>query len=181
MHRPLRLAAALSFVLVAAPALAATPGKRPLAPATTAKLSDPLLEDVVRMTRAGIPEPAIVAFVRARRARLESVTADDLIALEREKVGEHVLSYLAEIRTDEPEAGSAEARSEESAEDEGTAYPVAPPDGGIYGYPYGYSYPYGWGFYPYGSFGFFIGRPFFGHRFFFRGRVVGPRVHGRRF
>ncbi len=70
------------------------------APRATAKPADrfenPLLEDVVQMTRAQLPESSILAFVRSRRSRLETgVTANDVIRLHRAGVSDSVVAYIA--------------------------------------------------------------------------------------
>ena len=111
--------------------------------------SNPLLNDVVRMSNAGIGNETIIAYVRARQARLEGVlTADDLIALRESGVGEPVINFLASVTGFGASAGSNESEAAASY-DAGEGETVAVnPDGG-YGYPYGYgySYPYygGWG------------------------------------
>lgn len=46
------------------------------------RFANPLLDDVVAMTQAQVPDATILAFLRVRRARLESdITAEDLVAL----------------------------------------------------------------------------------------------------
>src|ERR1039457_2291919 len=58
--------------------------------------ANPLLDDVVEMTRADIPDTTILAFLRVRRARLEAdVTAEDLIALRRAGVHAEIVEYIA--------------------------------------------------------------------------------------
>ncbi len=60
--------------------------------------SNPLLNEVVRMSNAGIGNETIIAYVKARQARLEgSLTADDLIALREAGVGESVIHFLASV------------------------------------------------------------------------------------
>ena len=67
-----RSLAAAAILLLAS--LAATAEPRP-----RAKFDNPLLDDVVEMTAADVPEATIMAFVRARGARLESeVSAKDV-------------------------------------------------------------------------------------------------------
>ncbi|MEP6801931.1 MAG: hypothetical protein ABJC07_08345 [Acidobacteriota bacterium] len=71
-------------------------------PQTAAKpaagFENSLLEDVVRMTRAQLPESSIIAFVRSRRSRLETdVTASDLIRLHGAGVSDNVVSYIARV------------------------------------------------------------------------------------
>ncbi|MEO8189464.1 MAG: hypothetical protein ABI682_03905, partial [Acidobacteriota bacterium] len=72
------------------------------APRSTAKTEDrfenSLLEDVVQMTRAKLPESSIIAFVRSRRSRLDTdVTAADLIRLHAAGVSDGVVAYIARV------------------------------------------------------------------------------------
>src|SRR6266496_3999351 len=63
-----------------------------------ARFANPLLDDVVEMSRAQLPEATILAFLRARQARLETdVTADDLIRLHRAGVSDRVVESIASI------------------------------------------------------------------------------------
>lgn len=63
-----------------------------------ARFANPLLDDVVQMSRAQLPEATILAFVHARQARLETdVTADDLIRLHHAGVSDRVVGYIAGI------------------------------------------------------------------------------------
>jgi hypothetical protein len=132
------------------------------------RFSNPLLNDLVRMTRAGMPDATIVAYVKARRAGMDSVTADDLMQLHRDRVGEPVIQYLAGVAAFD-EGRTEEARQGDVTYDsgDGTAYPVEP------AYDGGYVSPYGYGYYPYDGGGYsstavvFIGRrPFLRHHFF---------------
>jgi hypothetical protein len=60
------------------------------------RFANPLLDDVVDMTRAEIPDATILAFLRVRRTRLENdVTAQDLIQLRREGVADEIIQYVA--------------------------------------------------------------------------------------
>ena len=60
------------------------------------RFANPLLDDVVDMTRAEIPDATILAFLRVRRTRLETdVTAQDLIQLRREGVADEIIEYVA--------------------------------------------------------------------------------------
>lgn len=180
----MKRAAAFSVILLLG-ALAAF-GQPPL----LRRFSNPLLDDVVQMTRAGLSDATIVAYVKARRARLDSdLSADDLIRLQQAGVSETVVRYIAGVAAIEaPVANRDEKMTYDSGE--GTAYPVEPSYVEDYGYPYGYPY---WYYYsPYYSTSFFFGgRPFFHgggfvHRPFGRGRGHfsghggGHRGHGHR-
>jgi len=133
------------------------------------RFSNPFLNDVVRMTKAGLSDVTIVAYVKARRARLDSeLSADDLIQLRRTGVSEMVIQYLARITVDLGQYG------ESYDSQDGRAYPVEPvytaPDG------YGYDYPpYAGGYFS--SSAVFVGRPFFRRRIFFH-RLF-PQRHRR--
>src|SRR6202162_5753841 len=63
----------------------------------SARFSNPLLNDVVRMTKGGMPDATIVAYVKARRAGIDSVSADDLMELRPDKVGEPVIQDFAGV------------------------------------------------------------------------------------
>src|ERR1700693_1499907 len=72
------------------------------------RFSNPLLNDVVRMTKGGMPDATIVAYVKARRAGLDSVSADYLMQLRRAKAGEPVIQYFAGVAPlDEGRTGEA--------------------------------------------------------------------------
>jgi hypothetical protein len=132
------------------------------------RFSNPLLDDVVRMTKAGMSEATIVAYVKARRAGMDSVSADDLMQLRRARVGEPVIQYLAGVAPlDEGRTGEARQGDVTYDSGDGTAYPVEPAYNG------GYVSPYGYGYYPYDGGGYFPtsvvfigGRPFLRHHFF---------------
>ena len=186
MKRPVAFSAIL--ILGAAVAFAQ-------AESSSTRFSTPLLDDIVRMTKAGLSDSTIVAYVKVRRARLDSIlSADDLIQLRRAGVSKTVIRYLASVTADDV-GQTGEGRHEEVTYDsrEGTAYPVEPAYGGVYGYPYGYGYypRYGGGFFctsvvfigrPFFHHHFFFHRPFFGHRFFFRDRFSHrPFFRGRGF
>ena len=132
------------------------------------RFSNPLLNDVVRMTKGGMPDATIVAYVKARRAGMDSVNADDLTQLHRAGVGEPVIQYLAGVAAlDEGRTGEVRQGDVTYDSGDGTAYPVEP------AYDGGYVYPYGYGYYPYDGGGYFStsvvligGRPFRRHHFF---------------
>lgn len=146
-----------------------------------------LLEDVVKMTAAELPDATIVAYVRARRARLDDdVTADDLIRLRRIGVSEEVVAAIARLTgIHDRFAERADDRDRDrdvtyDADAGGSsAVPLDPGYGAGYADPYGWpsvydGYP-GWGYpYPY----WYDYSPFFyGGAFSFRG---GGRFHGGR-
>jgi len=139
------------------------------------QFSNPVLDEVARMAAAGSSDTTIVAYIRARRARLEpGPTADDLIRLKQVGVSERVIEYLAGIssggerRRDERRY----VRREASSDDDGSDVVAYDSPGGYYGRPY-YPYLYVGGFYG----------PFFYPGFVFRGGFRGGfgRFHGRRF
>ncbi len=157
-----RLAILSSILILSAGAALAQSG-----PSLT-PFSNPLLNDVVRMTKAGMPDATIVAYVKARRAGMDSVSADALMQLRRAGVGEPVVQYLAGVAAlDEGRTGEARQGDVTYDSGDGTAYPVEPAYNG------GYVYPYGYGYYPYDGGGYFStsvvfigGRPFLRHHFF---------------
>ncbi len=187
--RAMKRSVAFSVILILGAAIAFAQAE----PSST-RFSTPLLNDVVRMTKAGLSDATIVAYVKVRRARLDSIlSADDLIQLRRAGVSETVTGYLASV-TAVDVGQRREGRDEEATYDsrEGRAYPVEPAYGGGYAYPYGYGYypPYGGGFFstsvfigrPFFHRHFFFQRPFFSDRFFFRDHFFHrPFFHGRRF
>jgi hypothetical protein len=161
----IKRASALSVILLLG-ALAASAQS-----AATRRFADPLLNDVVEMTRAGLSDATIVAYVKARRSRLEpDLAADDLIRLRQAGVHEPVIRYIAGAGGIE-DPGSSRDRDVEYKLAEGSASPVESYDGEGYAYYYGYSaYPYWYAYSPYftGSF-FFVGGRHVGHN---RGRFI---------
>jgi hypothetical protein len=140
------------------------------------RFSNRLFNDVVEMTRAGLSDATIVAYVKARRSRLDSdVNADDLIRLRRAGVSEAVVGTIAGI-TGLDGGPSGQGHDSEAIYDsrEETAVPVEPSysEDEAYSYPYGYPYWYAYG-YPY-WYGY---GPYFSTTFFFGGRSF----HGRGF
>jgi len=146
------------------------------------QFSNPVLDEVARMAAAGSSDTTLVAYIRARRARLEpGPTADDLIRLKQVGVSEKVIEYLAGIssggerRRDERRY----VRKEASSDNDGSDVVAYDSPGGYYARPY-YPYPY----YPYLYDGGFYG-PFFYPGFVFRGGFRGGfgrgHFHGRRF
>src|SRR5436309_1059036 len=65
-----------------------------------------IIDDVIRMTRAGVAEESIVEFVHKSDARFD-VNADDMIAMTDAKVSRFVMKALldeADVRNGRPEA-----------------------------------------------------------------------------
>jgi hypothetical protein len=178
-----RVAVVSVILLLGAVAAFAEPGQ-------SRRFSNRLLSDVVEMTRAGLSDETIIAFVHARRTRLDAdVSADDLIRLRQSGVSENVVRYIAGAANIE---GSPSGPSREMTYDSSgaTAYPVEPSDAVDEAYPrsyaYGYPYWYGWfgdpywyGYGPYFSTGIFVGggRSFHGRGFVHRGSGHGSGGH----
>ena len=152
------------------------------APRPAKRFSNRLLEDVVQMTRAGLSDATIVAYVKSRSSRFDGdVTADDLIRLQRAGVSETVVRYIASVAgvDNAPGRRDNDVTYDSRGSDEGSAEPsdgedvtvaVGPPDG--YGYPYWYGYsPYWYAYSP-----FFSGGVFFRGRGFSRGGRFGRRT-----
>jgi hypothetical protein len=139
-----------------------------------------IVDDVVRMQKAGVGEDEIIQFVHKSNSHFD-VSADDMIALADAHVSRNVIKAVLD------EADARGERRDDRRDDRGysrgrdTVY-VAPYVAGGYPYyaPYGYA-PYGyydpwyydpWFYGPRVSFGFgfgfgrFGGRPFFGGRGF---------------
>jgi hypothetical protein len=72
-----RLAMFSAILILSAAAVLAQSG-----PSST-RFSNLLFNDVIRMTKAGMPDATIVAYVKVRRAGIDSVSADDLMQLRR--------------------------------------------------------------------------------------------------
>jgi hypothetical protein len=146
-----------------------------------------LLEDVVKMTAAELSDATIVAYVRARRARLDDdVTADDLIRLRRIGVSEEVVAAIARLtgihdravdRADDRDRDRDRDVTYDADAEGSSVVPLDPGYGAGYADPYGWPSVYdpypGWGYpYPY----WYDYSPFFyGGAFSFRG---GGRFHG---
>jgi hypothetical protein len=156
-------------------------------PGAQYRFSNRLLGDVVEMTRAGLSDETIVAYVTSRRVRLDAdVSAQDLIRLRQAGVSESVVRAIAGASgVSDREVGRPGQMTYDSSGVEGEA---AEPSGGEdvaydsprpYGYrPYWYAWYgdpwwYGYGYGPYVSSTFFFG----GGRSF-RGRGSDHRGHG---
>ena len=151
------------------------------APAT--HFSNPLLNDIVRMSAAGMRNDTIIAYVRARQSRLDvALTADDLIELRRAGVEEPVIQYLASVASFAG-GGSSTAPAPRYSNDSGEGETVAV-DPGYSGYPryyggWGWGWGWGWPYYGYGWWGgpYWGGSIVIGGRFGHGGHFGG---HGRR-
>jgi hypothetical protein len=68
--------------------------------------ANPVLRVVVEMTRAGVPTPTILAYLRVRRVLIqEDVETKDLVRLRKDGVAEEVIAYVAkQSRLDVPQA-----------------------------------------------------------------------------
>jgi hypothetical protein len=151
-----------------------------------ARFANPLLDDVVQMSRAQLPEATILAFVRARQSRLETdVTAGDLVRLHRAGVSDRVVEFIASISglEDRPAARDREPGVAYDSSGSSDVAPADPGDGdvAIDPEPYGpvdggWGWGWGWGGYPY----WYDYSPFF-----YGGGVVvirgGGRFHHRGF
>ena len=157
------LSAILMLVLGVSMAAAQTPPPR-----SATHFSNPLLNEVVRMTNAGLRNDTIIAYVRARQSRLDAeLTADDLIELRRAGVDEPVIQYLAGAASFA--GGGSSYRGEPNdrpvaySGDSGDGETVAVDPGyrGSYG---GWGWGWGWGW-PYYGWGWGYGWPYYGSVF----------------
>jgi hypothetical protein len=158
-----------------------------------------LLEDLVRLTKAGLSDETILAYAKAHRGELPpTVSAEDLLWLRNSGVSEEVIRYMTAI-----EVRAADQDTEDTSEDvaydsgETAGYSSASPYDQSYPYsesePYPESYyndyypyfDYGFGFdYPYPVYFFVDGAGFFGrfrHRGFFNHGGFGRRFPRNRF
>lgn len=150
-----------------------------------------LLEDLVRLTRAGLSDETILAYAKAHRGELPSeVSAEDLLWLRKSGVSETVIRYMAAIEVRPPDYGTdagTGTEGEDQAYDSGEAAAYSS------NYPYSESYPYyGTGepypeayyndYYPYFDGGFYYPYPVYffvdGGGFFGRFRHRGFFNHG---
>src|SRR5262249_50783428 len=93
--KPTRLTVAIlsTGFLMKVPALAQPAPARPAA----RHFSNRILDDVVRMSHAGISDDSIIAYVRARMPRLShDLTPEDLGSLQQAGVSENVVRFIAE-------------------------------------------------------------------------------------
>ena len=171
----MKCAVALSVLLAASSLLlgdSPSPSPSPRQPSAT------LLDELVRMTRAGSSDRAVLAYAQAHRAELPSeVSAASLRWLRDSGVSDVVVRYMSafdvRIPTDEP--------MEEAGGDEGGAGRYALSDSSGYGYPYAESQPYadyGYGYADYGyGYGYY---PYFGYPYFYSPFVVIGRAESFR-
>jgi hypothetical protein len=168
-------------------------GDSPSSPSSSRHPASTLLDDLVRMTRAGSSDASVLAYAKAHRMELPPELSDaSLRWLRDSRVSETVVRYMAAIDVRASDVGAPEGVTDASGEDERAARPRAayssesdsgnvPPlyaesDAGASGYPYrdsdtyaGYEYDYGYGYYP--SFGDpYAYSPFSAYFFVDRGR-----------
>jgi hypothetical protein len=134
------------------------------APLFAARRDTNIVDDVIRMQKAGIAEEEIIAFVHKGESRLD-VTADDMIALHDAGVSRNVIKAILD---------ESDARGERRDGNRGRDCGYAPPryTYGYYGVPYFYDpwyydpWYYGYGYGPRVSvgFNFGFGRYWGGHR-----------------
>jgi len=159
MKKLATLSAILMLALGASLAAAQTPQSR-----SSIHFSNPMLNEVVRMSNAGMRSDTIIAYVRARESRLDAeLTADDLIELRRAGVDESVIQYLAGASA-YAGGGSRYRGAPNIPNDQGVDYSNDSGDGEtvpVQGQPY-YGYGgWGWG-YPYWGWGWGWGWPYYG-------------------
>jgi hypothetical protein len=123
-----------------------------------------LVDDVIRMSQAGVSEETIISFVHNARGRFD-VSADDVIAMTSANVSKGVIKVVVD---------EAAARNDRDyrAGDQRPNVVVAP---SVYA-PYGY---YGYGYYPYYYDPFFYPRVSLNFGFVGRGFFGGHGGHGR--
>jgi hypothetical protein len=127
---------ALGVILAASlcPCVSAEDGPRP-----ERRFANPLLDTVVRMTRAEVPTRTILAYLRVRRVLLQSdVETPDLVRLRKEGVDEEIVRYVAQqSRLDVPPApadehpakGDGDASEPESPNGDAGSGPAEPDPG----------------------------------------------------
>ena len=136
MKRHLIIALLLSFAAV---------------PLFAARRTTNIVDDVIRMQKAGIAEDEIVAFVRKGESRMD-VTADDMIALHDAGVSRAVIKAVLDESDARGERRDRDGYRDGRDSDYSYSY-AAPRVYGYYGVPYydpywydpWYGYGYGWG------------------------------------
>jgi hypothetical protein len=136
--------------------------------------SNNIVDDVIRMQKAGVAEDEIIAFVHKGESRFD-VTADDMIALHDAGISRSVIKAIL----DESDARGERRDGDRYGVRGRSTVVVAPSFGyGYYGYPYYYDpffYDPWYGYYGYGprigiGFNFGFGRFYGGHHGGFRHR-----------
>jgi hypothetical protein len=164
----MKCAVAFSILLGGCSALL---GDSPNPPPSSRRPAPTLLDDLVRMTRAGSSDASVLAYAKAHRMELPPELSDaSLRWLRDSRVSETVVRYMAAIDVRASDVGAPEGVTDASGEDErvgrrraayssesdsGNVAPLyAESDAGASGYPYGDSDAYAgydYGYYP--SFG----------------------------
>ena len=164
MNRLTSLAALLLAVARAAPALALDKNDPVDRDRSDRGRRVSVIDDVIRMTRAGVSDDAIISYVVHTRDRFE-VSADDVIALNDAHVSKEVIKAMMDEAADD-------RRTERRQTTTRTVY-VSP----YYGYGYGYYDPF---YSPYYYNPFWYGpRVSIGVGFGFGHYRRGPFRHGR--
>ena len=182
MKRLAAFSAILVLVLCASTASTAAAQTRPQ---SSAHFANPILNEIVRMSNAGMRSDTIIAYVKARQSRLEALNADDLIELRRAGVEEPVIQYLASVGYFDDRGGGASGPqmrydSGEGGDGETVAVDGQPRSYGGWGWGWGYPYwGWGWGWgWPYGSVAFSTGHFHGGHGGFHGGHGGHGGGHG---
>ncbi|MDQ6893096.1 MAG: hypothetical protein M3167_10500 [Acidobacteriota bacterium] len=187
----MKCAVAFSFLLAGCSVVL---GDSPGPPPSPRVASSTLLEDLVRMTRAGTPDGSVLAYARVHRAELPAEVSDARLRwLRASGVSERVVRYMSaiDVRASALEApegvtdadeneGVARRRAYSGSEDDRDTGRLARSDsdydsGGSYGgtdayagYDSDYAYGYGYGYEPY--FGYpYPSAPYFSFVFADRG------------
>jgi hypothetical protein len=166
MKRVATFSAILVLVLCASTAAAQT---HPQSPQSSTRFTVPLLNDIVRMSSAGMRADTIIAYVKARQSRLDALTVDDLIELRRAGVEEPVVQYLASVGYFDDRGGA--QMGYDSGEGETVAVDGEPRSYGGWGWGVGW----GWGW-PYGGWGW--GWPGYSRVYWGHGGHWGHGCHG---
>ena len=121
-----------------------------------------VVDDVIRMSQAGVGDAEIIAFINKNTTPFE-INGDDVIAMQNAKVSPAVMTTVldasvASMRAARSSAPNTHYDSSAPAQGSSSTTVVVPP---AYGYPYnGYSYPYYDGYaYPYYGYGY----PYYGY------------------
>ncbi len=194
----MKCAVAFSFLLACSGVLLGDSPYSDRQPAQQASL----LDDLVRLTKAGFSDETILAYAKAHRGELPSeVSTDDLLWLQKSGVSETVIRYMAaiEVRPPDYDYGTEpdyETEGENEAYDSGGAAAYSSDSSYSDSYPYyGEPYPEAYynDYYPYFDNGFYYPYPvyffvdgsgFFGrfrHRGFFNHGGFGRRFPHNRF
>jgi len=132
-----------------------------------------VVDEVIRMTRAGVAEDTILEYVERTGTRID-VSGDDVIAMTEARVPKSVIKAVVDA-----------ADTHRSSSDRGYSSPRVVVTAPYYGYgydPYRYYNPYGYYYDPFWyrptiSLGFGFGRYYGGSRGYYGGHYGGHRHH----